>query len=265
MADKVDDILAEYANWASPSLEIDVATITQGLKRRKKDIVNFLNFYSYPDGSSDEHKVLIDIYNKYQKEVNELLAQLEVNIHDLDKEVLDIITDLNRSVVLLRRPEANDNHIRTANNIMYILIHVLKIKLIESYIKRIKQYRKFLRSFNQKGIKITDKSEKEISFYDYTKKEFRYIKKCYKHWKKSHKCYYNLGNGIDEYFGTKEEVGLTPIFDDTKALANLYEQYYSEIIGNGYGASIVVKIINTLLVVVPTSLLILSIYLHFRG
>lgn len=265
MADKIDVILADYAKSSSPSLNVDEAAITKTLLNRKKDINDFLKFYSYPDDSLATHDGIKEIYDKYQTTVNELLAQLEVNIHDLDKEVLSIITDLNRIVALLRRPETNSNHFTNANNIMYILIHVLQIKLIESYIKKIKQYRKFLRSFNQKGIFIDVNGTEGKSFYEYTKAEFKEVKKNFKNWRKSHKRDYQFDCNTKEYFDTEEEIGLSPILEQAKALALLYEKYYSNIIENGYGASITTKVINVLLIIVPLSLLVLSICLTCRG
>lgn len=265
MAVNIDAILADFAKSSSSSLNIEEATMTNTLLSRKKDIIDFLKFYSYPDDSLATHDGIKKIYDKYQTTVNELLAQLEVNIHDLDKEVLSIITDLNRIVSLLRRPETNSNHFTNANNIMYILIHVLQIKLIESYIKKIKQYRKFLRSFNQKGVFINITDTEEKSFYEYTKTEFKDLKKNFESWRKSHKRDYQFDCNTKEYFDTEEEIGLSPILEQAKALALLYEKYYSEIIGNGYGASITTKVINVLLIIVPLSLLVLSICLTCRG
>lgn len=243
-----------------------------------KAIEEYLEHQMYPD--DDDIKIKDKkyvIYHNYSTIIAELIAKIEVYLHDMPKQISGLIETTFR-ILSSASVEKNEENELTLYDYAFkyemFLINVLYLMLVDTYIREIKKYIKTLKKFNYRAIEVRD----GILFMEEVNTNLKQVLVSYKRGKKKFKQIYDVGLWgymmilnkvpcLNKNFRVEENVvfrnsdTLTELYDafsNAEKVMELCEENYSNIINNGYNSTPLKRFLNIVPTIVTITLTILA-------
>jgi len=210
-----------------------------------------------------------EIYGLYVGDVAKLIAIVEVYNHNLPRHIGGLIESVFR--MISSSETKNDEECYyiydSALKYEYFLINILYLIIIQLYMKQIKVYKKTFEKFNFEPIEIREDDKTRYGLDSNILKTIiiegqKKVSKNYSLGKKEFKNMYELNTlqtlfyteklpisryfSLDKNIGLKKSACIAELKDSYKLSENiiqLCEKYYSNVIDNGYNASLGVRII----------------------
>lgn len=266
----------------------DEELLNQILKMDSKQrhaLEKYVEFETCPDEEDpDVHKIKEQVYSEYSKTVAGLVAEAEVYLHDLPKQICGLIEMVFRILTTSSVEEEKSNEIELCNaSLAYerFLLNTLNALLIECYIKEIKHYRTLFKQFKHKGVKLENGEPFMKGAGDQLKSAysmFKTGKKKYKQMYSLHFLEYMVILGkfskieskipwverlipfdLNVDIGKSVEVPeLKQCLEGVKSIVKDCEDNYSTIINNGYDSSFVKRFICHIPDIISAGLTILA-------
>lgn len=234
--------------------------------KQRRSFEQYLEYQLVPDVEDvDIQKYKYSIYEKYATVISKLIAKIEVYVHDLPRKIVGILEMIFR-ILAAASGEKDKNREIKLYKIVYgyedFLINILRLTLIDIYVKEIKNYKSTLIKFNCDGIENSN----GMSFIDEVNKGLKDITPLYKKGKRKFKESYGLNlvetmfflnnfRVVDKYYNFNIKVNvyeqnelteLTEAFQIAETIIGICEANYSKIINNGYRASVLRRIVNSI-------------------
>lgn len=204
-------------------------------------------------------------YKMYAYDIAHLVAEIEVQLHDLPEWIygfIEMIFRLNSQAIIEDEKTAKELY-KSAINYERFLINYINLELVDYYFKEIKQYKKTLIKFKHKAIK-TDDGTPVITELNTCLKKISILKKsCRKTFKK---CYaFNKKVGLLRFKTNDTEAqhihGLTECVQQAKKGVSLCEKYYPAIINNTFVSTYRARIVHELPAIISFFLAVVGIVL----
>lgn len=196
------------------------------------------------------------VYNEYANVISDLIAKLEVHSHDLSPKIRGLIEMLFSIIVASydQREECKNNvTLEDAFKFELYLENILYIMLIDLYFKRIKSYIKTFKMFNYRAIKLDD-DVRVFDLINEKKKKANSLRKSgIKSLKKLHTLNKTptLADLLVELSGN-EIPDLHQSFEIAEDCLGICEKNYPAIIGNGYVAPYLNRVVSWLPIIIST-------------
>ena len=193
----------------------------------------------FDDCSIAEYKK--KIYSIYEKDIADLIAEMEVYSHDLPEYVYGYTDTIVKGISSLSNGKELFKKCSNIEKCELFLINSLQIDLGKYYISRIKKYRRVLKCFNYKG--VSSKGTKNI--IEIIKHSLKRIAGNLKQGKAKHKKmfrYNRKDNSIE--LRLKEQKDMQQISEledalkESRETIELCEKMFPDVIENGYRSSL---------------------------
>lgn len=198
------------------------------------------------------------VYSLYACDISHLISKIEVYFHDLPMFLYGMITNVVKMHTMAALEQDEAVKYQDYENILgyeKFIVNLLNIVLYDLYKKQLKFYMKVFKRYNYKGVRIAGKS-----FYEVIITQTKNIQADYKSCEATFRNRYEItrfqvysfrnsdrkiisNKDIDVKNGNSEiDEDLRRCCSNMEGLVELCNDYYPQIMGNGYKASIWNKI-----------------------
>ena len=232
---------------------------------QRQEIEAEIDILLIDDSESDDKSARLrhTVYEKYKKDIANLIAELEVHAHTLPRWIDGHLDAIFRILAKASSSKAEEECCKYYNMILLqeeFLLYAMKVELINLYVSEAKRYKQEMKKFNHSGVKPSNGRSVVSDIQSYLKDAIECEKIARK---RIDSMFCDGANNLIELRAPgvekKEIEAVEKGYMKAKTARNLCETYYPEVVNNGYTSTPIRNFVRKLPAIISFALAILGI------